>query len=190
MSLAAQAPRTEVNGSAPATNLPVFSRHEDLAAYDSMLLIRRFEEKAGQLYSMGLIGGFCHLYIGQEAVVVGMKMASKDGDKVITGYRDHGHMLACGMDAKGVMAEGGSGRVAAVTKLVDSLGGTVESFYFGFGGDDFYVTVDVPSNAAAAAAAMAVAASGGASPRTIVLLTPEEVDAAMKLSPDYRAPGA
>ena len=70
-----------------------------------MLLIRRFEEKAGQLYGMGAIGGFCHLYIGQEAVVVGMQMALKQGDQVITGYRDHGHMLACGMDANGVMAE-------------------------------------------------------------------------------------
>ena len=70
-----------------------------------MLLIRRFEEKAGQMYGMGLIGGFCHLYIGQEAVVVGMQMALKPGDQVITGYRDHGHMLACGMDPKGVMAE-------------------------------------------------------------------------------------
>ena len=70
-----------------------------------MLLIRRFEEKAGQLYGMGLIGGFCHLYIGQEAVVVGMQAASNEGDSVITSYRDHGHMLACGMDPKGVMAE-------------------------------------------------------------------------------------
>ena len=70
-----------------------------------MLLIRRFEEKAGQLYGMGLIGGFCHLYIGQEAVVVGMQMAIEEGDQVITTYRDHGHMLACGMDPKGVMAE-------------------------------------------------------------------------------------
>ena len=70
-----------------------------------MLTIRRFEEKAGQMYGMGLIGGFCHLYIGQEAVVVGMQMALKAGDQVITGYRDHGHMLACGMDPKGVMAE-------------------------------------------------------------------------------------
>jgi pyruvate dehydrogenase E1 component alpha subunit len=70
-----------------------------------MLLIRRFEEKAGQLYGMGLIGGFCHLYIGQEAVVVGMQMAIEAGDQVITTYRDHGHMLACGMDPKGVMAE-------------------------------------------------------------------------------------
>ena len=76
-----------------------------LKFYRDMLLIRRFEEKAGQLYGMGLIGGFCHLYIGQEAVVVGMQLALKQGDQVITGYRDHGHMLACGMDPKGVMAE-------------------------------------------------------------------------------------
>ncbi|MBV9419560.1 MAG: pyruvate dehydrogenase (acetyl-transferring) E1 component subunit alpha [Alphaproteobacteria bacterium] len=73
--------------------------------YRDMLLIRRFEEKAGQLYGMGLIGGFCHLYIGQEAVVVGMQAAQKPGDQVITAYRDHGHMLACGMDAKNVMSE-------------------------------------------------------------------------------------
>src|SRR5665213_1438096 len=73
--------------------------------YGDMLLIRRFEERAGQLYGMGLIGGFCHLYIGQEAVVVGMQAALKEGDQVITAYRDHGHMLATGMDAKGVMAE-------------------------------------------------------------------------------------
>ncbi|MBA4097049.1 MAG: pyruvate dehydrogenase (acetyl-transferring) E1 component subunit alpha [Rhodospirillum sp.] len=76
-----------------------------LKYYRDMLLIRRFEEKAGQLYGMGLIGGFCHLYIGQEAVVVGMQAAAEQGDTVITSYRDHGHMLACGMDAKGVMAE-------------------------------------------------------------------------------------
>jgi pyruvate dehydrogenase E1 component alpha subunit len=82
-----------------------FSRQEELAAYRAMLLIRRFEEKAAQLYGMGLIGGFCHLYIGQEAVVVGMKMAMADGDQMITTYRDHGHMLACGMDPKQVMAE-------------------------------------------------------------------------------------
>ncbi|KMO33281.1 pyruvate dehydrogenase [Methylobacterium variabile] len=88
-----------------ASNVPAFSRDEDLHAYREMLLIRRFEEKAGQLYGMGLIGGFCHLYIGQEAVVIGVQMASKDGDQVITGYRDHGHMLACGMEPKGVMAE-------------------------------------------------------------------------------------
>src|SRR4051794_12354063 len=76
-----------------------------LKAYRTMLLIRRFEEKAGQLYGMGLIGGFCHLYIGQEAVVVGMQAAISDGDQVITSYRDHGHMLATGMDPRGVMAE-------------------------------------------------------------------------------------
>lgn len=73
--------------------------------YREMLLIRRFEEKAGQLYGMGLIGGFCHLYIGQEAVVVGVQAAMQKGDQVITGYRDHGHMLACGIDGKEVMAE-------------------------------------------------------------------------------------
>ncbi len=84
---------------------PDLSKEEELRAYREMLLIRRFEEKAGQLYGMGQIGGFCHLYIGQEAVVIGMQMAIRDGDQVITAYRDHGHMLACGMDPKGVMAE-------------------------------------------------------------------------------------
>lgn len=76
-----------------------------LKFYREMLLIRRFEERAGQLYGMGLIGGFCHLYIGQEAVVVGMQAAITPDDAVITSYRDHGHMLACNMDPKGVMAE-------------------------------------------------------------------------------------
>jgi pyruvate dehydrogenase E1 component alpha subunit len=84
---------------------PAPSAEEVLGYYRTMLLIRRFEEKAGQLYGMGLIAGFCHLYIGQEAVVVGMQAAIKDGDSVITSYRDHGHMLACEMDPKGVMAE-------------------------------------------------------------------------------------
>ena len=84
---------------------PPFTHQDDLTAYREMLLIRRFEEKAGQMYGMGLIGGFCHLYIGQEAVVVGVSMAQKPGDQVITSYRDHGHMLACGLDPKGVMAE-------------------------------------------------------------------------------------
>lgn len=84
---------------------PNVSAEELLGYYREMLLIRRFEEKAGQLYGMGLIGGFCHLYIGQEAVVVGLEAATKEGDKRITSYRDHGHMLACGMDPKGVMAE-------------------------------------------------------------------------------------
>ena len=78
---------------------------EALDLYRRMLLIRRFEEKAGQLYGMGLISGFCHLYIGQEAVVVGMQAAAGAGDTLVTSYRDHGHMLACGMDPKGVMAE-------------------------------------------------------------------------------------
>jgi pyruvate dehydrogenase E1 component alpha subunit len=73
--------------------------------YSKMLLIRRFEEKAGQLYGMGKIGGFCHLYIGQEAVVVGIQSAQIEGDSIVTSYRDHGHMIACDMDPKGVMAE-------------------------------------------------------------------------------------
>jgi pyruvate dehydrogenase E1 component alpha subunit len=81
------------------------TREQLLQAYRDMLLIRRFEEKAGQLYGMGLIGGFCHLYIGQEAVVVGMQACLEPGDQVITSYRDHGHMLATGMEARGVMAE-------------------------------------------------------------------------------------
>jgi pyruvate dehydrogenase E1 component alpha subunit len=84
---------------------PELGKELERRVYRDMLLIRRFEEKAGQMYGMGLIGGFCHLYIGQEAVVVGMQLALAPGDQVITGYRDHGHMLACGMDAKGVMAE-------------------------------------------------------------------------------------
>src|SRR5437016_2309457 len=81
------------------------SWEELLRYYGDMLLIRRFEERAGQMYGMGLIGGFCHLYIGQEAVVVGMQAALKEGDTIVTSYRDHGHMLAAGMDPKGVMAE-------------------------------------------------------------------------------------
>ena len=81
------------------------SKDDLLHYYREMLLIRRFEEKAGQLYGLGLIGGFCHLYIGQEAVVVGLEAAAEEGDKRVTSYRDHGHMLACGMEANGVMAE-------------------------------------------------------------------------------------
>jgi pyruvate dehydrogenase E1 component alpha subunit len=92
--------------------------------YKDMLLIRRFEEKAGQLYGMGLIGGFCHLYIGQEAVVVGMQAALRPGDQVITAYRDHGHMLATGMDPKGVMAEL-TGRVTGYSR---GKGGSMHMF--------------------------------------------------------------
>lgn len=102
---AAKGNSAKTGGDKPLSNMPAFTKEEELHAYHEMLLIRRFEEKAGQMYGMGLIGGFCHLYIGQEAVVVGMQMASKEGDKVITGYRDHGHMLACGMESRGVMAE-------------------------------------------------------------------------------------
>ncbi|MBK5911934.1 pyruvate dehydrogenase (acetyl-transferring) E1 component subunit alpha [Rhodothalassium salexigens] len=92
--------------------------------YRQMLLIRRFEEKAGQLYGMGLIGGFCHLYIGQEAVVVGLQSALKDGDQVITAYRDHGHMLACGMTPRSVMAEL-TGRIGGASK---GKGGSMHMF--------------------------------------------------------------
>jgi pyruvate dehydrogenase E1 component alpha subunit len=99
------APAGQATGTGATLSPPELNREQELRALRDMLLIRRFEEKAGQLYGMGAIGGFCHLYIGQEAIVVGMQMALKDGDQVITGYRDHGHMLACGMDAKGVMAE-------------------------------------------------------------------------------------
>ena len=93
--MAAKKPTKKTNASAD----------ELKAYYKTMLLIRRFEEKAGQLYGMGLIGGFCHLYIGQEAVVVGLEATTKEGDSRITTYRDHGHMLACGMNPDGVMAE-------------------------------------------------------------------------------------
>ena len=96
---------TDARKRASKAREPDISRDQLLRAYRDMLLIRRFEEKAGQLYGMGLIGGFCHLYIGQEAVVVGAQMALKPGDQVITSYRDHGHMLATGMEARGVMAE-------------------------------------------------------------------------------------
>ena len=104
-------------------------RHEERATqlqryYRDMLLIRRFEEKAGQLYGMGLIGGFCHLYIGQEAVVVGIQSAQKAVDSVITSYRDHGHMLAAGMEARGVMAEL-TGRIGGYSR---GKGGSMHMF--------------------------------------------------------------
>ena len=103
---------------------PSALREELLKAYRDMVLIRRFEERAGQLYGMGLIGGFCHLYIGQEAVVVGMQMCLKPGDQVITSYRDHGHMLATGMEARGVMAEL-TGRATGYSK---GKGGSMHMF--------------------------------------------------------------
>ena len=104
-------------------------------AYRGMVLIRRFEERTGQLYGMGLIGGFCHLYIGQEAVVTGVQMALRPGDKVVTSYRDHGHMLATGMEARGVMAEL-TGRATGYSR---GKGGSMhmfsrkENFYGGHG---------------------------------------------------------
>ncbi len=103
---------------------PSVTRDQLLRAYRDMLLIRRFEEKAGQLYGMGLIGGFCHLYIGQEAVVVGLQLCLKPGDQVITSYRDHGHMLATGMEARGVMAEL-TGRIGGYSK---GKGGSMHMF--------------------------------------------------------------
>jgi pyruvate dehydrogenase E1 component alpha subunit len=126
----------------PAAEVPEFDQELELLAYRKMLLIRRFEEKAGQLYGMGLIGGFCHLYIGQEAVVVGMQMTIKDGDEVITGYRDHGHMLACGMDPKGVMAEL-TGRRGGYSK---GKGGSMHMFSVekGFFGGHGIVGAQVP----------------------------------------------
>ena len=108
----------------PPSNAPEFNKDEELHAFREMLLIRRFEEKAGQMYGMGLIGGFCHLYIGQEAVVTGITMAARPEDATITGYRDHGHMLALGMDPKGVMAEL-TGRQGGLSK---GKGGSMHMF--------------------------------------------------------------
>jgi len=106
-------------------NVPQFTQEQELEAFREMLLIRRFEEKAGQMYGMGLIGGFCHLYIGQEAVVTGITMASEKGkDAQITGYRDHGHMLVMGLDPKGVMAEL-TGRQGGLSK---GKGGSMHMF--------------------------------------------------------------
>ena len=119
------APARGAATSAPKTPKPLdFTREQELDAYRAMLLIRRFEEKAGQLYGMGFIGGFCHLYIGQEAVVTGMQMSLKDGDQLITGYRDHGHMLAAGMSSRGVMAEL-TGRAGGYSK---GKGGSMHMF--------------------------------------------------------------
>jgi pyruvate dehydrogenase E1 component alpha subunit len=117
--------RTATTATKPAVgpNAKV-TKDQLLTYYRDMLLIRRFEEKAGQLYGMGLIAGFCHLYIGQEAVVVGVQAALEEGDQVITGYRDHGHMLACGMDPNGVMAEL-TGRAGGYSK---GKGGSMHMF--------------------------------------------------------------
>ena len=101
----AQQADTKRRGKAGDATSTSMTREQLLTAFGDMVLIRRFEERAGQLYGMGLIGGFCHLYIGQEAVVVGIQAALDKGDQVITSYRDHGHMLATGMDPKGVMSE-------------------------------------------------------------------------------------
>src|SRR5213075_1131806 len=135
---AASASQDKTNGGSP----PEFTKEQELKALRDMLLIRRFEEKAGQLYGMGAIGGFCHLYIGQEAVVVGVRMASKEDDEVITGYRDHGHMLACGMDPKGVMAEL-TGRRGGYSK---GKGGSMHMFSVekGFYGGHGIVGAQVP----------------------------------------------
>jgi pyruvate dehydrogenase E1 component alpha subunit len=118
------------------------SAEELLVYYRDMLLIRRFEEKAGQLYGMGLIGGFCHLYIGQEAVAVGVQHALKEGDSVITGYRDHGHMLVCEMDPNRVMAEL-TGRAGGYSK---GKGGSMHMFAKekGFYGGHGIVGAQVP----------------------------------------------
>jgi pyruvate dehydrogenase E1 component alpha subunit len=124
----------KANGKASSAD-PKVDKQELLGYYRQMLLIRRFEERAGQLYGMGLIGGFCHLYIGQEAIAVGVQAVKKPGDQVITGYRDHGHMLACGMDPNEVMAEL-TGRATGSSK---GKGGsmhmfsTAEDFYGGHG---------------------------------------------------------
>ena len=113
--------------------------------YKKMLLIRRFEEKAGQLYGMGKIGGFCHLYLGQEAVVVGVQSVQIEGDSVVTSYRDHGHMLACDMDPKGVMAEL-TGREDGYSK---GKGGSMHMFSRekGFFGGHGIVAAQVPIGA-------------------------------------------
>ena len=138
-------PTKSSTGKTPASSnasKPKETVEELFAYYRSMLLIRRFEEKAGQLYGMGLIGGFCHLYIGQEAVAVGIQHTLKDGDSVITGYRDHGHMLVCEMDPNRVMAEL-TGRAGGYSK---GKGGSMHMFARdkGFYGGHGIVGAQVP----------------------------------------------
>ena len=103
-------------------------------------------------------------------------------------YMIEGSYTADGV--KGLMKEGGTGRKATVTKLVEGMGGTVEAFYFGFGGADAYVVIDLPDNVSAAAASMAVNASGVVTAKTVVLITPEEMDAAVQKGADYAPPGS
>ena len=131
----ATAKRKAAGTGAAAPSETDLTQEELLGYYREMLLIRRFEERAGQLYGMGLIGGFCHLYIGQEAIAVGVQAIKQPGDQVITGYRDHGHMLACGMDPREVMAEltgraGGSSKGKGGSMHMFS---TEEDFYGGHG---------------------------------------------------------
>ena len=131
----ATAKRKAAGTGAAASSRTDLTQEELLGYYREMLLIRRFEERAGQLYGMGLIGGFCHLYIGQEAIAVGVQAIKQPGDQVITGYRDHGHMLACGMDPREVMAEltgraGGSSKGKGGSMHMFS---TEEDFYGGHG---------------------------------------------------------
>lgn len=135
----------DIRGNWPRPDEPeryTASKDEMLEYYRQMLLIRRFEERAGQLYGMGMIGGFCHLYIGQEAVVVGMQAALKGTDSVITGYRDHGHMLVAGIPAEAVMAEL-TGRAAGISK---GKGGSMHMFSVehGFYGGHGIVAAQVP----------------------------------------------
>ena len=134
--------RARKTGTATGKTASPGNNDQWLKYYRSMLLIRRFEERAGQLYGMGLIGGFCHLYIGQEAIAVGMEAVKRDGDEIITGYRDHGHMLAAGMDPKEVMAEL-TGRSGGSSK---GKGGSMHMFSVptGFYGGHGIVGAQVP----------------------------------------------
>ena len=125
-SKAAKSKSSKTAKPAIGTVIAEFDKEQELAVYREMLLIRRFEEKAGQLYGMGFIGGFCHLYIGQEAVITGIQRAMQEGDQLITGYRDHGHMLAAGMTARGVMAEL-TGRQSGYSR---GKGGSMHMFSF------------------------------------------------------------
>lgn len=127
------------------SNVPAASDADLIKYYKDMLMMRRFEEKAGQMYGMGLIGGFCHLYIGQEAVVTGIQAELKDGDSILTSYRDHAHMLACGIDPKVILAEL-TGRATGISK---GKGGSMHMFSVehGFFGGHGIVGAQVPIGA-------------------------------------------